>query len=65
VNFSVIIIASWEAFAVTFQFALQNGGPASMFYGSILVTFGGTAVALSLAEMASMLVTVSNTFIHS
>lgn len=39
---------------MTFQFALYNGGPASMIYGAILVGFGATAVALSLAELASM-----------
>lgn len=52
----MIILASWESFAVTFQFALANGGPASMFYGSILAGFGCCAVGFSLAELASMYV---------
>ncbi|KAF2425521.1 hypothetical protein EJ08DRAFT_663586 [Tothia fuscella] len=30
INFDVILLCSWEAFALTFQFALLNGGPASM-----------------------------------
>jgi hypothetical protein len=42
--------------AITFQFALLNGGPSAMVYGCIFVGFGGTAVAYSLAEMASMYV---------
>lgn len=46
--------SAWETFALTFQFSLFNGGPASMVYGAILAAFGGSAVALSLAEMASM-----------
>ncbi|OHF02952.1 LPXTG-domain-containing protein [Colletotrichum orchidophilum] len=54
VNFGVIILASWESFAVTFQFALANGGPASMFYGSILAGFGACSVGFSLAELASI-----------
>lgn len=54
VNFGVIILASWESFAVTFQFALANGGPASIFYGSFLAGFGACAVGFSLAELASM-----------
>ncbi|KAK1983963.1 amino acid/polyamine transporter I [Colletotrichum cereale] len=54
VNFGVIILASWESFAVTFQFALANGGPASMFYGAILASFGACAVGFSLAELASI-----------
>ncbi|KAL5424344.1 hypothetical protein PMIN04_003270 [Paraphaeosphaeria minitans] len=54
VNFGVIILASWESFAVTFQFALSNGGPSSMVYGSILAGFGCCAVGFSLAELASI-----------
>lgn len=50
------MIVSWEAFALTFQFALLNGGPSSMVYGCILVGFGTTFVSLSLAELASMYV---------
>ncbi|KAF2245290.1 amino acid transporter [Trematosphaeria pertusa] len=52
--FGVIVLASWESFAVTFQFALANGGPASMFYGSILAGLGCCAVGFSLAELASI-----------
>lgn len=54
INFGVVILASWESFAVTFQFALINGGPASIFYGSILAGLGACVVGLSLAELASM-----------
>ncbi|KAH8725649.1 amino acid/polyamine transporter I [Phaeosphaeriaceae sp. PMI808] len=54
VNFGVIILASWESFAVTFQFALTNGGPASIFYGSLLAGCGACAVGFSLAELASI-----------
>lgn len=54
INFGLITIVSWEAFAVTFQFALANGGPASMLYGCLFVGSGGTAVAFSLAELASI-----------
>lgn len=56
VNFGVIILASLESFAVTFQFALVNGGPASIFYGSILAGVGACTVGFSLAELASMYV---------
>ncbi|KAL5117829.1 hypothetical protein ACEQ8H_004303 [Pleosporales sp. CAS-2024a] len=54
VNFGVIILASWESFAVTFQFALTNGGPASIFYGSLLAGLGACLVGFSLAELASI-----------
>ncbi|KAF2667233.1 amino acid transporter [Microthyrium microscopicum] len=54
VNFTFIVLCSWEAFAVTFQFALYNGGPSSMIYGCILVGFGASFVACSLAELSSM-----------
>ncbi|PVI00793.1 amino acid transporter [Periconia macrospinosa] len=54
INFGLLVIVSWEAFAVTFQFALLNGGPATMVYGCILVGIGSTFVSLSLAELASI-----------
>jgi amino acid transporter len=54
VNFGFILQCSWEASAVTFQFALANGGPAAMVYGSLFSGMGCTLVALSLAEMASI-----------
>ncbi|KAF2867084.1 amino acid/polyamine transporter I [Massariosphaeria phaeospora] len=54
INFSFILQCSWEAAAVTFQFSLSNGGPASIVYGSIFSTIGTVLVAVSLAEMASM-----------
>ncbi|KAK1907660.1 hypothetical protein P3342_005988 [Pyrenophora teres f. teres] len=54
INFAIIILASWESFAVTFQFALTNGGPASIFYGSLLAGLGACAVGFSLAELASI-----------
>lgn len=56
INFEVLLQCAWETFAITFEFSLLNGGPASMVYGAILGAFGATAVALSLAEMASMCV---------
>jgi len=57
INFeSSLLQCAWETFAITFEFSLLNGGPASMVYGAILGAFGATAVALSLAEMASMCV---------
>jgi choline transport protein len=56
-NFGFIVLASWESFALTFQFALLNGGPASIIYGSLIAGFGCCAVGLSLAELAAMQVT--------
>ena len=53
-NFGILVLASWESFAVSFQFALANGGPASMFYGSILAGLGCCATGLSLGELAAM-----------
>ncbi len=58
VNFSFLLQCSWEAAAVTFQFSLANGGPASIAYGSIFAGIGTTLIAASLAEMASMYVTL-------
>jgi choline transport protein len=54
IYFSIIVLCSWEGMAITFQFALLNGGPAALIYGCFIVGFGGIAVAYSMAEMASM-----------
>ncbi|KAF2092918.1 amino acid transporter [Rhizodiscina lignyota] len=52
--FDTIVLASWETVAVSFQFAIFNGGPVAMVYGSIIASIGMTAVAASLAELASI-----------
>ncbi|KAF2185564.1 amino acid transporter [Zopfia rhizophila CBS 207.26] len=54
VNFGFTLQAGWETVGLTFQFALFNGGPASLVYGCILAGIGSTAIATSLGEMASM-----------
>ncbi|KAH8810972.1 amino acid/polyamine transporter I [Xylogone sp. PMI_703] len=54
VNFGFTLQAAWEAAGTSFQFSLLNGGPASLVYGSIISGVGSTAIAISLAEMASM-----------
>lgn len=48
------MLASWECVGLTLQYAFINGGPASLVYGAIFAGVFTTAVALSLAEMASM-----------
>lgn len=52
--FGFILQASWVGVALTMQFSILNGGPASLVYGGILQSFGATSIALSLAEMASI-----------
>lgn len=54
VNFGFTLQAAWEAAGSSFQFSLLNGGPASLVYGSIVAGLGSTAIATSLAEMASL-----------
>lgn len=53
INFGFTLQAGWETLGLTMQFALTNGGPASLVYGCILAGFGSTAIAMSLSEMAS------------
>jgi amino acid transporter len=54
VNFGFTLQAGWETVGLTFQFALFNGGPASLVYGCILAGIGSTLIATCLGEMASM-----------
>lgn len=50
--------ASWESVSASFQAGLINGGPTSLVYGQLLAWIGSLAIALSLAEMASINPTV-------
>lgn len=54
VAFGLTLQASWEAIAISFQSALNNGGPSTLVYGMILSIFGSTAMAATLAELASI-----------
>ena len=54
VAFNAVLQASWSAVAVSFQAGLLNGGPTSLVWGMLRSWVGTTAVAASLAEMASM-----------
>ena len=58
VAFNAVLQASWSAVAVSFQAGLLNGGPTSLVWGMLLSWIGTTAVAASLAEMASINPTV-------
>lgn len=54
ISFGLTLQASWEAVAISFQSVLYNGGPSALVYGIILSSFGSTAMAATLAEMASI-----------
>lgn len=58
VAFNAVLSASWSAVAVSFQAGLLNGGPTSLVWGMLLAWVGTTALAASLAEMASINPTV-------
>src|SRR5436190_8212693 len=61
INFGFTLQASWEGASLGFQLSLPNGGPASLVYGSLFAGIGATTIVLSLAEMASMYVTMQAT----
>jgi choline transport protein len=54
ISFGLTLQASWEAVAISFQSALLNGGPSTLVYGMLLSTFGSSAMAATLGEMASI-----------
>ena len=54
--FAATLQASWEAIGASMSAGLENGGPVALIYGLILTIIGSLAMALSLAELASMLV---------
>ncbi|KAJ9613138.1 hypothetical protein H2200_003079 [Cladophialophora chaetospira] len=54
IAFPATLQSSWEAVLVSFQAGLLNGGPTALVWGTLLCLFGSVAIALSLAEMASI-----------
>lgn len=51
---SLVLLSTWEAIGTTFASGLYNGGPNALVFGMILAGTGTLALAISLAEMASM-----------
>ncbi|KAL4779448.1 amino acid/polyamine transporter I [Aspergillus varians] len=52
--FSATLLASWETTGGGLLAGLYNGGPAAIVYGLIISITGNLAIALSLAELASV-----------
>ncbi|KAE8402313.1 amino acid/polyamine transporter I [Aspergillus pseudonomiae] len=52
--FAATLQASWEAIGASMSAGLENGGPVALIYGLILTIIGSLAMALSLAELASI-----------
>ncbi|KAL4936578.1 hypothetical protein BDV06DRAFT_227756 [Aspergillus oleicola] len=52
--FSTTLLASWEATGGGLLAGLYNGGPSAIVYGLIVSIVGNLAIALSLAELASV-----------
>ncbi|KAJ5946623.1 hypothetical protein N7454_003462 [Penicillium verhagenii] len=53
-SLSLTLLSSWESVANSFESGLVNGGPAGLVWGMVLSIIGTMAMALSLAELASM-----------
>lgn len=53
-GFSCTVLTTWEASLNLFQLGFDNGGPAGLLYGFIIVWAGTAAVFASLSELASM-----------
>ncbi|KAL4752199.1 hypothetical protein BDW72DRAFT_212078 [Aspergillus terricola var. indicus] len=52
--FSLTLLASWETVGGGLLAGLYNGGPAAIVYGLLVSIVGNLAIALSLAELASV-----------
>ncbi|KAL2852087.1 amino acid transporter [Aspergillus pseudoustus] len=52
--FSTTLLASWETVGGSLLAGLYNGGPSAIVYGLIVSIVGNLAIALSLAELASV-----------
>lgn len=54
---SFSVLGTWATFAVDLSNGLENGGPITILYGLLLVTFCNLCVALSLGELCSSMPT--------
>lgn len=54
---SFSVLGTWATFAVDLSNGLTNGGPITILYGLLLVTFCNLCVALSLGELCSSMPT--------
>ncbi|BCS25156.1 uncharacterized protein APUU_41600S [Aspergillus puulaauensis] len=52
--FSATLLASWETTGAGLLAGLYNGGPVAVVYGLIVSIVGNLAIAMSLAELASV-----------
>lgn len=57
-GFGCTLIATWEVLVTTLTTSLTDGGTAGLLWGFIIVCIGFSFVYLSLAEMASMAVSL-------
>lgn len=53
-GFSCVTMVTWEGLMSTFVYGLENGGPAGLVIGFIIVWVGYAFCVASLAEMMSM-----------
>lgn len=54
VGFSCTVLITWEATLILFLSGLQNGGPAGIIYGFILIWIGNLSIFSTLSELVSM-----------
>jgi len=53
-GFSCTVLITWEATLILFLSGLQNGGPAGIIYGFLLIWIGNLSVFSTLSELVSM-----------
>ncbi|KAH8892815.1 putative GABA permease [Thozetella sp. PMI_491] len=53
-GFSCTVLVTWEGALVLFLVGLQNGGPAGIIYGFIVVWVGMVSIFITLSELTSM-----------
>jgi hypothetical protein len=53
-GFSCTVLITWEGSLVLFLQGFQNGGPAGVIYGYLLVWLGTVSVFIVLSELVSM-----------
>ncbi|KAF2676400.1 amino acid transporter [Lentithecium fluviatile CBS 122367] len=56
------LMCTWESILVVFSIGFQNGGPAGLIYGFLLVLFGNISVFIVIGELSSAIPTAGGQY---
>ncbi|KAI9650471.1 hypothetical protein NHQ30_000487 [Ciborinia camelliae] len=62
IGFACSLMGTWEGVLVVFLLGYQNGGPAGLIYGFLVIWFGTFCTFVTMSELASMIPTAGGQY---